>query len=892
MTEMELYHIGTKRHSGRYPWGSGESGQQRHETHLKSIYDLRQKGLSDKEIAQGMGMSIREMRARTTIANNELRKADAMEALRLKQKGMSNTAIGDQMGVGESQVRALLNPYIFEKNSIAKNTADILKSNITENTYLDIGRGTEAHLGVSPEKLRAAVSLLEDQGYKVHYLKTPQVSGLGDTSLKVLAAPGVTGSEIHRNRDGIVNVAGYSEDGGRSFRSILPPKHIDPNRLMIRYGDEGGAEKDGVIELRRGVDDISLGSARYAQVRIGVGGTHYLKGMAMYNDNIPDGVDLVFNTTKSKGGDKLEALKPVKVDKSTGAVDADLPFGSIVRQKHYLDKNGNEQLSVLNIVGSKDTSGEEGGWGKWKTNLSSQMLSKQTPTLAKKQLDLAFDTKKTEFEEINSLTNPTVKKYLMEKFADSADTSAVHLKAAALPRTTNSVLLPINSLKDNEIYAPQYNNGDRVVLIRHPHGGKFEIPELTVNNRNKEANGVIKNAKDAVGINSQVAKRLSGADFDGDTALVILNRQGPNQVSIAPPLKGLKDFDPQVYKNPPGIPTMSAKTKQHEMGNVSNLITDMTLRGANDAELAAAVRHSMVVIDAEKHNLNWKQSAKDNNIASLKEKYQGGANKGAATLISRAKSDIRVDAFKPRPASEGGKVDPITGKKVFVKTGESYVDKTGKVIVKKTKSTKMAQVDDAFELSSGTPMEAVYANHANKLKALGNLARKTALETPSSTMSSSAKKVHAKEVDSLNAKLNLALKNAPLERKAQLIANSTLSTKRAANPDMDRDELKKVKNLALVEARDRVGARKTDIVITPHEWDAIQAGALSASKVTEILKNTNLDHVKKLATPRDKPVMTSAVTQRAKLLLAQGYTQAEVSQVLGIPASTITSALE
>jgi len=885
MIDDELLHYGTKRHSGRYPWGSGGHSQQRDWDFLTSVKDLRDKGLSEKEIATGMGISVRQLRAKVTLSNNEVRKADAMQALKLKATGMSNTAIGKEMGVGESQVRALLNPHIIERNSIAQKTADVLKSYVNKDQYLDIGSGTEAHLGISQEKLRAAVSLLQEEGYKVHYIKNPQIGTGKDTSMKILGDPDSTFSDVNRGREKIATVAKYSEDGGRSFRGIEPPQHINSSRLLVRYAEDGGADRDGVIELRRGVDDISLGSSRYAQVRIGVDGTHYLKGMAMYNDKIPPGYDMVFNTNKSKGANKLDALKAIKDD-------PDLPFGSIVRQKHYLDKDGNEKLSALNIVGSKDTSGEEGGWGQWKTNLSSQMLSKQSPALAKRQLDLAFDTKKAEFDEINSLTNPTVKKYLMEKFADSADTSSVHLKAAALPRTTNSVLLPINSLKDNEIFAPQYNNGDRVVLIRHPHGGIFEIPELVVNNRNKEANSVIRNAKDAVGINSKVAKRLSGADFDGDTALVILNREGPNKVKTSQPLAALKDFDPQQYKVAGDKPTISAKTKQHEMGNVSNLITDMTIQGASFGEVAMAVKHSMVVIDAEKHNLDWKQSAKDNNIAALKEKYQGGANKGAATLISRAKSNIRVDAFKERPASQGGKVDPATGKKVFVKTGETYVDKSGKVVPKKTKSTKMAEVDDAFELSSGTPMEAVYANHANKLKALANTARKTALETDNSVSSPSAKKAYSKEVSSLNAKLNLALKNAPLERKAQLIANATVSQKRQANPDMDKDELKKVKNLALSEARSRVGAKKTDIVISTREWDAIQAGALSASKINSILKNTDLDHVKKLATPRDKPVMTKAVTARAKMLLSQGYTQAEVASVLGIPASTINSALD
>jgi hypothetical protein len=147
--------------------------------------------------------------------------------------------------------------------------------------------------------------------------------------------------------------------------------------------------------------------------------------------------------------------------------------------------------------------------------------------------------------------------------------------------------------------------------VRYPHGGTFEMPELTVNNQNREARSILSDkvkghARDAVGINSKVAARLSGADFDGDTVLVIPNDR--RSVKTSAPLKELKDFDPQKrYPGYEGMKVMSDKQKQ--MGDVSNLITDMTILGANPAEIARAVKHSMVVIDAEKHKLNYKQSA-------------------------------------------------------------------------------------------------------------------------------------------------------------------------------------------------------------------------------------------------------------------------------------------
>lgn len=171
-----------------------------------------------------------------------------------------------------------------------------------------------------------------------------------------------------------------------------------------------------------------------------------------------------------------------------------------------------------------------------------------------------------------------------------------------------------------------FRDGEEVVLIRYPHGGTFEIPRLKVNNKVPDAKKTLHNAQDAIGINAKVAERLSGADFDGDTVLVIPTSTA--KIKTSKPLDGLKDFDPQRdYKAYPGMPEVkgSGFNKQQQMGNVSNLITDMTIKGATPDELARAVRHSMVIIDAEKHNLNYKQSAIDNNIAELKRNIKAEA---------------------------------------------------------------------------------------------------------------------------------------------------------------------------------------------------------------------------------------------------------------------------
>jgi hypothetical protein len=401
----------------------------------------------------------------------------------------------------------------------------------------------------------------------------------------------------------------------------------------------------------------------------------------------------------------------------------------------------------------------------------------------------------------------------------------------------------------------------------------------------------MKNAKDAVGIHPNVAKKLSGADFDGDTVIVIPNNSGVIKTSAS--LKGLENFDPvERYKIKEGsnISPIKPKTKQTKMGEVSNLITDMTIKGASTDELARAVRHSMVVIDSEKHNLDYRQSYIDHGIASLSAKYQNTARGGASTLVSRASSSIRVDERKARSVAEGGPIDPITGKKVYVNTSNSY-EKNGKVIFKKTLSTKMAETEDANTLSSGRPIEQVYASYANSLKTLGNQARKEALLTPNMITNPSAKKVYNKEVDSLNRKLNIALMNKPYEREAQIFANVVIKAKMNANKDLDPDQIKKIKTQALLEARNRMGAKKTPIDITSNEWAAIQAGAVSSSKLSQILTNTDLDKIKQLATPRSTTEMTATKIAKANTMLSSGYTQSEVAQSLGISVTTLNNVL-
>ena len=894
----ELKHYGTPQMfagdphgSGRYREGSGENPYQHGSNFLARINEYKAQGLTESQIAKEMGMSSTQLRAKKSIENDARIAAEQARAVRLKDHGYSVTQIAQIMGIPERTVYTRLDPTLKDRANRTTNTANILKEQVEQKKYLDIGKGVEHQLGITETQLKTAVAMLEEQGYKKVYLKVEQATNPGKyTSVKVLVKDDVPYSEVYKNRDKVMSPGGvYSEDGGRTWGHIQDPISIDSKRIMVNYAETGGSNKDGVIELRPGVKDISLGNSSYAQVRIAVDGTHYLKGMAMYNDQLPPGIDIRFNTNKHEGTPMLgskdnSVLKPIKADK-------DNPFGSTVRQ---LTGEDGKVYSACNIV-NDDTD-----WGKWRKNLSSQMLSKQDPQLAKRQLELAYLQKKQEYDTICSYTNPAIKKQLLNSFASECDSDAVHMQAAALPRQQTHVILPLTTLKDNEVYAPNYKTGEEVVLIRYPHGGTFEIPRLKVNNNNPEGKKLLGTPKNAIGINSNVAARLSGADFDGDTVVVIPTR-GQN-IKTTSPLEKLKDFDPkEQYRAYPGMPEVSPKTgfhKQAQMGNVSNLITDMTIKGAPEDEIARAVKHSMVVIDAEKHNLNWRQSYEDNAIAALKEKYQGGKNRGASTLISKSTSDEHVPMRKDFIPERD--VDPTTGKKVYRYTGETYTNKKGKIVTRTEVSTKGAETDNAYTLASGyletghtTRIERIYAEHSNKLRALANEARKEYISTPNIKVNPSAKKTYSEEVKSLDAKLNIALKNAPRERQAQLIANSIISKKKKDNPDISKDELKKIKDQALAEARSRTGTIKRsdrNIVITDREWEAIQAGAISNNKLQQILRNTDEDKLKERAMPRTDKVQSSAIA-RARALIAAGYTQADAAEAIGISASTLNKYL-
>jgi len=976
IAEEILMHYGVKRRSGRYPWGSGKNPYQHSGDWLSRVEALNKEGYSQKEIAEYMEMSTGDLVAWKAIAKDERTLYRIATTKTMLEDGHSQTEIAERLGVNESVVRDLIkkSEHYETKASISRNVADSIAKQIdSRGAALDVGKGAELYFedpitgqSLSREKFEQALNILDAEGYRVYGIGEKQATVKDKQTNVMYACPkGTEWGDLYRKEYKNPETGEWQLEKIDDASDVRPlvkkeslmkyevdlsnmpkesvfqyPESLSSKRIKIEYAEDGGSEKDGVIYLRRGVEDLSLGDKNYAQVRILVDGTHYLKGMAMYKDDMPDGVDVIFNTSKHKdtpmmGDKKNSVLKPIERKKD--GTPADNPFGAEIKkngQRWYTDENGNEKLSLINRVN------DEGDWDEWSKSLSSQFLSKQPRELVHKQLNLAVAQRQEQFEEIKNYNNPTVKRMLLQEFADACDRDAVDLKAASLPRQSTKVILPVDTLKDNEIYAPTYNNGDKVVLIRHPHQGIFEIPTLTVNNRQKDGKSLIGDSQDAVGINSHVASRLSGADFDGDSVIVIpvndrvrIKTQDPSKDKY---LKELVGFDPrEAYPAREGMRVMTKQNKQTEMGKVSNLITDMTLQGAPSEDIAKAVKHAQVVIDAEKHNLDYKKSEYDNNIPELKNKWMAHENEygresvGASTIVSRASSEKTVLKTKGNPNvnpytgeqswDEMRYFDPKKGKEVVKpsKRVEEYYTKTEywnadthkwqtkKIegaktktteVLRTKKSTQMAETNDAMTLVSPMrhPIEIEYANYANTMKQMANDARKEIYSTGKLTYNREAAKVYSKEVESLDAKLKLANLNKPKEREANRLAESIVQKQKQDNPDISKDKMGKLRNRAMVEARLRVGAngKESKIYFTDKEWEAIQAGAIHDTKLKQLLDASDKDRVKELALPKQSRTLTPAQISTMQAMRASGYTQKEIADRLGVSVSTVSKNLK
>jgi len=948
--EMDIRHYGTPRHSGRYPWGSGDNPYQRSANFLARYQQLRnekdangKRVFSDVQIAESMGMNTTELRKRVSLAQSETHAYEYAEYKRLMDKGMSRSAVARRMGVPESTLRSWDKESTQSTYNKTANNAKILEDRVNEVEFVQVGAGNEFYLNnCTGTTMKNALHNLQQKGYQVHNIRIEQLGTGKMTTIPVLTKPGVTISDVYNNIDKIrMPIDIHMEDG--ELKKAKPFVSVDPKRIQINYAETGGTDKDGLIEVRRGVQDLDIGKNHYVQGRILVDGDHYLKGMITYADDLPDGVDIRFNTNKHEGTPMINredknnsVLKPIKKGQDN-IFGANIKPDEELKRAHrtYLDEDGNEQQSAVNIVK------EEGDVDKWSKQLAAQFASKQPSDLAKNQLKMLYDNDKAEMDEIASYTNSMVKAKMLEDFAGRVEHDAVDMKAAALPRQKTKFIMPLTNVGENEAYVPGYNDGEQVALVRFPHAGLNEIPIVTVNNSNKQGKKILGDAIDAIGISPKTAERLSGADFDGDTVLVLPTDN--IKIKNREQYKGLKDFSTvEAFPGYPGMKEMTKHQKGVEMGVASNLITDMTIKGATSEELERAIKYSMVVIDAEKHALNWKAAGEQLGIAALKKKYQDGG--GPSTLLSRSTSEARDvnerELKRPNQMSADERQRWLEGENIYKDTGRTRLDydktypkklmtKAEKDILKSgdkdairelhkkmwedgraeavyknvyDKPIKRGYLESPDDLTStgdrntARPIERVYANHMEKMFDLAKQARAIARQQPAFEYDKNAANEYADEVATLKAKVNVAKRNAPREKQAQLMANVEYRAWKDDHPDADNDQKKRQRGLILDKARRAVGAKKLTIgsddnPLTPKEWEAIQAHAVRPTLLKDILDNADMKVVKSYAMPRTQTGMSSAKISRARSMLNRGYSRKEVAEALDISESTLINAI-
>lgn len=866
-------------HSGRYPWGSGD--KRIHFT--EAVAALKESGITDKtKQAKELGISRNELQAHLSSEHAAIREEFTKRGRDLVGNGKSVNQAANELGVPEATLRSYLNntaPSTHQARlTRAKQVTDMYRKALEEQSgYIDVGAGTEHQIGITKYQKDMALEALKQDGYYVHKVLLRNLTNPDKPISTQVLTKNPDQYDVQGKHALDVQLPNYQYEGVK-LTGISKPVDVPWKDVSINYGINGENDRDGTILVRRGNPEADLGASHYAQVRISVGGTHYMKGMAMYGDDddfkgLPSNVKYIFHTNKPSTKSPQDVLKKQKDNPLN-------PFESSIRH----------QKGVFNIVN------QEGDWSDYRTTLASQFLSKQNVSFVKERLKDTFKRDKEDYDSIVAITNPVVKQKLLQDLVGdpkdktkrgSIDTEQFHMRAVGEPGTRYKTLIANPWLKANEVYAPDYNDGDHVVLVRYPHGGTFELPDLVVNNKAPKSKKLLGNAIDGIGIHPEAAHKLSGADFDGDTVIVLPNNSG--KIKYRKSLPGLKNFDPNDYEltDPKDLPYettrknrytgkeekvtvypgkhISPRGKQTEMGNVSNLITDMTIKGASDTELARAVKYSMVVIDSEKHHLDYKAAADAYGIKSLRKKYMtkinpdtGRKSLGANTLISVAKHE----------QTKG------EGKGTLINT-----------------LAKQGRLD---KINSGSPVENAYQNYIEQLQVIKNNGQKELSTIDIPKRDPYAAKAYSHEVLSLNSKIKSISAQAPLERKAQVEANQAFKEYIEANPTVSTDRKKSLRSEMLNNARlsNGVTPYEKKVHITPKEWDAIQANAISKTALEKLLSKADMDELRSYATPKSKQAISPAKLSSIKRMMASNnYTLAEIAQSTGLSPNTIKSAL-
>ena len=108
--EEHLAHYGILRKSGRYPWGSGGTQEQRSRDFNSYYEGLKKEGMSETEIARGVGLTTTQLRDTKRRAGQIKREDTIRQIEKYKERGLSNNAIAARMGINESSVRHYLAP--------------------------------------------------------------------------------------------------------------------------------------------------------------------------------------------------------------------------------------------------------------------------------------------------------------------------------------------------------------------------------------------------------------------------------------------------------------------------------------------------------------------------------------------------------------------------------------------------------------------------------------------------------------------------------------------------------------------------------------------------------------------------------------------------------------
>ena len=202
---------------------------------LKGIY-------TDKEIADGFGISIERLRQEKSKAYNRERIERHEKAMELKAQGLSRSEVARRLGVTEGALRYQAKTDVKKKANKTYEIANLLMEICDKKQIIDVGEGAE--LGSMFERcartrFKNALSICEDNGYGNYVIKCPQMgSEMGNsTKIQVLCAPGISRQDVKSRLADIQPIDDIEQDLNLSNAGIPPITWIDSSRIYVRYAD-------------------------------------------------------------------------------------------------------------------------------------------------------------------------------------------------------------------------------------------------------------------------------------------------------------------------------------------------------------------------------------------------------------------------------------------------------------------------------------------------------------------------------------------------------------------------------------------------------------------------------------------------------------------------------